>query len=217
MKREIVLDIETTGLDFSSGDKIIEIACVELINKVVTGRLFHSYINVDININKRAFEIHGISKMFLKDKPSFKKISKSLLSFIRKSDIVAHNASFDVGFINNELQIHSLCKLNNQVIDTLKVAKVRFPNTLVNLNSLCRKFNIDTDERKKHGALTDAILLSKVYSKMTVVEFNKINITILKRFKKMTYNVNFLKNRQEMINKYDVNHYSDLVNNILHL
>ena len=162
--REIVLDTETTGLDVKDGHRIIEIGACEMINHVITKRTFHVYINPQREINIDAVNIHGVSNEDLIDKPKFSEICDEFLDFIGNSVLVIHNADFDISFINNEL---NLCgknfEIKNPIIDTLKLAKKKFPGSLVNLDSLCKRFDINLNSRKFHGALIDAVLLSDVY------------------------------------------------------
>lgn len=167
MIRKVVLDIETTGLDYNIGDKIIEIGCVELINNIPSTRTFHSYINPKKNISLSAYKVHGISNEYLSDKPKFKEIANSFIDFLQDSQLIVHNAKFDIGFINNELFLLGKSKISYiDVIDTLPLARKRFPGLSVSLDSLCRKFNISLNNRIKHGALVDAKLLSQVYFKL---------------------------------------------------
>lgn len=168
-KREIVLDTETTGLRAKGGDKIIEIGCIELVNKVYTGNHFHIYINPNgREVNPEAFRVHGISNEFLKDKPVFKEILPSFLEFIGESSLVIHNAAFDMEFINYELSVLAMPNIpNSRVVDTLKMARKKFPGSPASLDALCKRFKIGLETREKHGALIDAILLSKVYRRLT--------------------------------------------------
>ena len=161
--REIVLDTETTGLDFTKGDKIIEVACVELINHIPTGNIYQEYLNPEKDISEEAEKIHGLTSDFLEQKPTFKKIAPSFLKFIKNDPLVIHNAKFDLSFINNELKTNNLNLIKNSAIDTLILARKKFPGSPVNLDALCRRFNIDLEIRKKHGALIDAKLTAKVY------------------------------------------------------
>ena len=176
--REVVLDTETTGLDFETGDKIVEIGIIELDNHVPTGKSFHYYLNPERESNPQALKIHGLTNAFLKDKPKFIDIVDKFIEFISDSKIIIHNASFDIGFINNELRICDYDELDKLcIIDTLFLAKTKFPGQSVNLDSLCRKFNIDISDREIHGALKDAKLLANVYleligGKQTRLEFN---------------------------------------------
>ena len=162
--REIVLDTETTGLDVKEGHRLIEIGACEMVNHVLTNKTFHVYINPQREINIDAVNIHGISNEDLIDKPTFSEICDKFLDFIGNSTLVIHNADFDVSFINNELNLSGKnFEIKNPIIDTLKLAKKKFPGSLVNLDSLCKRFDINLNSRKFHGALIDAVLLSDVY------------------------------------------------------
>ncbi|NBV06930.1 MAG: DNA polymerase III subunit epsilon [Proteobacteria bacterium] len=162
--RELCLDIETTGLDPRSGDKIVEIAAVELFNRVKTGNFFHSYINPRREVPQEAFRIHGLSTEFLQDKPIFDHIVPKFLDFIKDTKIIIHNAAFDTKFINHELRILGMESLNmNNVIDSLTIARSKFPGSPASLDALCKRFNIDLSKRTKHGALLDTELLCDVY------------------------------------------------------
>ncbi len=162
--REICLDTETTGLDPKNGDRVVEIACVEIINKVRTGKFFHTYINPRRDMPDEAFRIHGISTEFLKDKPIFNHIASDFLEFIKDSKIVIHNAAFDLKFLNHELSVLGLEPLNkDNVIDSLLIARKKFPGSPNSLDALCKRFNVDLSKREKHGALLDTELLVDVY------------------------------------------------------
>lgn len=162
--REIILDTETTGLDPKSGHRIIEIGMIEMIDKTVTGEKFHYYINPERDVPLEAYRIHGISSEFLQDKPFFRAISEGFLDFISGSTLVIHNASFDMKFINHELSLIGVPSIDmSNVIDTLALARKKFPGAKVNLDALCKKFKIDNSSRNFHGALLDAKLLSEVY------------------------------------------------------
>jgi DNA polymerase-3 subunit epsilon len=162
--REICLDTETTGLDPKSGHKIVEIACVEIIDKVRTGRFFHTYINPQRDMPEEAFRIHGISGEFLSDKPVFDKVAHEFLEFIKDAKLVIHNAAFDLKFLNHELSAIGLETLNSKnVIDSLILARTKFPGSPNSLDALCKRFNIDLSKREKHGALLDTELLVDVY------------------------------------------------------
>src|SRR5436190_5015169 len=161
--REIVLDTETTGLDPYQGDRVVEIGCVELYNKIPTGQSFHCYINPQREMAASAFEIHGLSAEFLKDKPLFAEVADEFLAFIGDAPLVAHNASFDLGFINAELERAARPPLTlNRVVDTLVLARRRHPAGPNSLDALCKRYGIDTSERVKHGALLDSMLLGNV-------------------------------------------------------
>ena len=174
-KRILVLDTETTGLDFGS-DRIIEIGIVELKDNVITQNYFHEYINPEKNISLSAQKIHGISNEFLIDKPTFNSIAQKFLKFIKDDTIIIHNADFDISFLNRELQNCGYDKIKNSVVDTIKLAKKEFPGQTVNLDSLCRKLSIVNTRQDYHGALLDANLLSKVYLKLTTGKQENLNL-----------------------------------------
>lgn len=162
--REIVLDTETTGLDPFSGHRIVEIGCVELVNHVRTGNYFHSYLNPERSMPAEAEVIHGLSEAFLKDKPRFAEIASSLLAFIGEATLVIHNAAFDMKFLNAELAVANRPELPMaRAIDTVLMARQKYPGQPASLDALCKRFNIDLSARTKHGALLDAELLADVY------------------------------------------------------
>lgn len=168
MTREIVLDTETTGLYSKSGDRIIEIGCIELVNRVRTGAHYHVYINPQKDIHPEAIKVHGISNEFLVDKPVFSKIANEFCNFVANSQLVIHNAGFDMGFINAELARLALPEIPiNRVVDTLTMARRKFPGAPASLDALCKRFKISLDRRDKHGALIDAELLADVYIELT--------------------------------------------------
>jgi DNA polymerase-3 subunit epsilon len=162
--REIVLDTETTGLDPNSGHRIVEIGCVELHNRVPTGETFWEYINPERDMPTEAFEVHGLSEAFLADKPIFQKIATRFLEFVGEAPLVIHNASFDMKFLNAELKACGLAPIPmSQAVDTVQIARKRFPGAQASLDALCRRFSIDNAKRTKHGALLDSELLAEVY------------------------------------------------------
>jgi len=164
MLREICLDIETTGLDPREGHKIVEIACFELLDKVKTGKFFHSFVNPRRDMPEEAFRIHGISSEFLKDKPIFDLIVDKFLNFIGDDIIVIHNAPFDTKFLNYELNLVQKKPLNmSKVVDSLVLARKKFPGSPNSLDALCKRFQLDLSKRQKHGALIDTELLCDVY------------------------------------------------------
>lgn len=169
VNREIVLDTETTGLYAKSGDKIVEIGCVEIINKVRTGRVYHVYINPQKTISEESIRIHGITNDHVKDKPIFSKIAKEFLDFIKNSPLIIHNAGFDISFLNYELASLGYDEISfNRVVDTLTLARRVFPGAPASLDALCKRFNISLNARKQyHGALIDADLLVDVYVELT--------------------------------------------------
>ena len=164
MIRELVLDTETTGLNHDEGHRLVEIGIIELENHIPTGEYFHYYLNPERASDKKAEEIHGLTNEFLKDKPKFSDIAEEFLEFISNSKIIIHNATFDLGFINAELNRCNLNEINEEnIIDTLTLAKQKFLGQSVSLDALCRKYNIDLRDRQIHGALKDAKLLATVY------------------------------------------------------
>jgi len=170
MQRQILLDTETTGLDPKERHRVIEIGCVELISRKYTNNNFHYYINPERDVENGAFEVHGISNEFLKDKPIFRQISDKFINYIKGAELIAHNAPFDVGFLNHELELNGydfkisdICKIT----DSLQIAKTLYPGQKNNLDILCKRNNISTVNRTLHGALLDARLLAEVYLAMT--------------------------------------------------
>lgn len=162
--REIVLDTETTGFDALNGDRIVEIGCVELFNHLPTGETYHQYINPQRDMPADAFAVHGISSEFLADKPLFAAIAQAFLDFIGDAKLVIHNASFDMKFLNAELNRADMRQLPfSQAIDTLEIARRRFPGAQNSLDALCRRFSVDNSGREKHGALLDSEILAEVY------------------------------------------------------
>lgn len=168
--RQIVLDTETTGLEFRLGDRVIEIGCIELAGRRFSGRRFHHYINPGRDIEAGAMAVHGITNEFLQDKPSFVEIAAEFVAFIRDAELVIHNAAFDVGFLNHELSLLDLPpieQLCSGVVDTLKLARELHPGRKNTLDALCDRYQIDNTRRTLHGALLDAELLGEVYLAMT--------------------------------------------------
>jgi DNA polymerase-3 subunit epsilon len=162
--REVVLDTETTGLDPAAGHRIVEVACLELVNHVPTGRTFQSYVNPEREMPMAAYEVHGLSTEFLAGKPRFAEIAGELLDFIGDAPLVIHNARFDIAFLNAELERLGWPPLDaGRTIDTVLLARQKFPGAQVSLDALCRRFEIDNSARTKHGALLDAELLAEVY------------------------------------------------------
>ncbi|MGE0665290.1 MAG: DNA polymerase III subunit epsilon [Sphingomonadales bacterium] len=162
--REIVLDTETTGLDPLQGHRVVEIGCLELVNHMPTGRSFHVYLNPDRDMPAAAFQVHGLSEEFLADKQRFHEIADDFIAFIGDAGLIAHNASFDVAFLNAELQRANRGAIpGERVIDTLALARRKFPGANNSLDALCRRFNVDNSSRMLHGALLDSELLAEVY------------------------------------------------------
>ncbi len=162
--REIVLDTETTGFEPDTGDRLVEIGAVELIGHMPTGRTFHEYINPERSMPQGAFEIHGLGDDFLRDKPLFRDVAQAFLDFIGNAKLVIHNAAFDMKFLNAELGWLNMAPLPmDQAIDTLAIARRRFPGAPSSLDALCRRFGIDNSSRTLHGALLDSEILAEVY------------------------------------------------------
>lgn len=162
--REIVFDTETTGLDPKSGDRLVEIGCVEMVNRVPTGAVFHCYFNPERDMPAEAEAVHGLSITFLSDKPKFAEQADALLDFIADSPMVAHNAGFDFGFINNELEMCGREPVSrDRMVDTVAIARRKHPGAKLSLDALCTRYGIDRSHRTKHGALLDAELLAQLY------------------------------------------------------
>jgi DNA polymerase-3 subunit epsilon len=162
--REIVLDTETTGFDPESGDRIVEIGAVELVRHMATGKTYHQYINPERGMPDEAFQVHGLGDEFLRDKPKFAQIGQGFLDFIGDSKLIIHNAAFDIKFLNAELRWMGLPQIPwAQALDTLAIARKRFPGSPASLDALCRRFNIDNTSRTLHGALLDSEILAEVY------------------------------------------------------
>lgn len=177
--REIVLDTETTGLDPNSGHKIVEIGCVEIIDRMRTGEVLHLYLNPERDMPEEAFRVHGLSAEFLSDKPLFKDVADAFLQFIGDSPLVIHNAQFDMKFINAELKKVGKDEIPmERSIDTVAIARRKFPGSPANLDALCKRFNIDLSARTKHGALLDAELLSDVYLELGGGRQSKLSLKL---------------------------------------
>ncbi|MFT6386788.1 MAG: DNA polymerase-3 subunit epsilon [Cellvibrionaceae bacterium] len=169
--RQIVLDTETTGLEPSKGHRVIEIGCVELVNRKLTGKHYHQYLQPERDIEEQAIEIHGITNAFLKDKPVFSRIVDEFMAFVDGAQLIIHNAPFDVGFINNELKLfkgkYSAITDYCSIIDTLAMAREKHPGQKNNLDALCKRYTVDNSQRDLHGALLDSEILADVYLMMT--------------------------------------------------
>ena len=163
MNREIVLDTETTGLSPADGDRLVEIGAVELINHIPSGRHYHVYINPQRSMPEEAFRVHGLSEEFLADKPLFKDVAADFIEFIDDAQLVIHNASFDMGFLNAELERAGRRPLSNPVLDTVMLAREKHPGARVSLDALCKHYGIDNSRRTLHGALLDSEILAEVY------------------------------------------------------
>ena len=175
---EIFLDTETTGLKFREGHRIVEIACVETKDLIPTGNIFHKLINPMRSVPEEAFKIHGFSEKFLQDKETFDKVADDFLKFIKDKKIIIHNAPFDLGFLDGELQLLKKPKIEKKfVTDSLEVARNKFPGTSNSLDSLCKRFNIDISKRTKHNALLDCDLLREVYINLLDAKEPKFNLS----------------------------------------
>ena len=213
--REVVLDTETTGLSVKEGHRIVEIGCIELDDLMPTKNRFHCYLNPERKVSEKAFQVHGYSDEFLSKQKKFENVVEDFLSFIKDKRLIIHNAEFDLSHLNNELEIIGKGKINNEIIDTLELAKNKFPGSSISLDSLCKKYRIDNSKRKQHTALIDCDLLAKVYinlidQKEPTLDFknesdikNEKKNEVKKYFKKIIYPSNeeiklhkeFLKNK----------------------
>ncbi len=161
--KEIVLDTETTGISVKEGHRIVEIGCIELDNLIPTKNRFHCYLNPERKVSEKAFKVHGYSDSFLSDKMKFREIVDDFLKFIKDKRLIIHNAEFDLSHLNNELKILGKNKIDNEVVDTLLLAKNKFPGSQISLDALCKRYRIDNSKRVQHTALIDCDLLTKVY------------------------------------------------------
>ncbi len=174
---EVFLDTETTGLSFKDGHRIVEIACIETKDLIATGKVFHKLINPKRSVPQEAFQVHGFSQEFLSDKEIFEQIADEFLNFIKNKKIIIHNSTFDLSFLDGELELVNKDKINHKlVIDSLEVARNKFPGTSNSLDSLCKRFNIDLSRRAKHNALLDCELLREVYINLLDAKEPKFNL-----------------------------------------
>lgn len=209
--RELVLDTETTGLDFANGDKIVEIGIVELENHIETGNFFHYYLNPERSSSLEALKVHGLTQEFLSDKPKFEEIADEFIKFIGTSKIIIHNALFDIGFLNAELKNCNMTPINEEIIiDTIVLAKNKFRGQSISLDSLCRKYNIDISNREVHGALKDAKLLALVYleligGKQTTLKFHDDSSYQNYQNTDLSVDINNYYKDNKLINKRDFN------------
>ena len=176
--KEIVLDTETTGISVKDGHRIVEIGCMELEDLIPTKNNFHCYLNPERSVSEKAYEIHGYSDDFLSKQKKFSEVSDEFLNFVRGKRLIIHNSEFDLSHLNNELSLIGKEALNNEIVDTLTLARNKFPGSSVNLDALCKRYRIDNSRRTKHTALVDCDLLSKVYinlidQKEPMLEFNE--------------------------------------------
>ena len=182
--KEIILDTETTGLSIKDGHRIVEIGIIELDNLIPSKKIFHSYLNPGKKVSEEAFKVHGYSDKFLSDKKKFAEIADEFLEFINEKKIIIHNAEFDIAHINNELEIAGKKKIvRTNVVDTLDLARNKFPGSAISLDALCKRFRIDNSRREKHTAILDCELLSKVYINLLDQKEPKLNFNNLNEVK----------------------------------
>ena len=174
---EVILDTETTGLSATEKHRIVEIGCIELDNQIPTNKIFHKYINPQRSVSEDAFKVHGYSDEFLSDKKTFPEISEDFLNFIKNKKLIIHNAPFDLSFLNYELRLINKKPINKEnVIDTLEIARTKYPGSQNSLDALCKRFNIDNSKREKHNALLDCHLLKEVYVNLVDQKEPKLNL-----------------------------------------
>ena len=191
---EIFLDTETTGLSFKDGHKIVEIACIETKDLIPTGKIFHKLINPKRDIPEEAFKVHGFSNDFLKDKDTFDLIAEDFLNFIKNKKIIIHNAPFDLSFLNGELNLIKKELVNDSVVvDSLELARNKYPGVANSLDALCKRFNIDLSKRTKHNALLDCELLREVYINLLDIKEPKLNLSQNNTLKNIVGNKNYYK------------------------
>ena len=172
---EVVLDTETTGLSVKEGHRIVEIGCIELENLIPTGNKFHCYLNPERKVSEQALKVHGYSDKFLSSKKKFNEVADDFLNFIKEKKIIIHNAEFDLGHLNNELKIIGKKSITNEIVDTLILARDKFPGSSISLDALCKRYRIDNSKRIQHTALVDCELLAKVYINLTDQKEPKLN------------------------------------------
>ena len=186
--KEIILDTETTGISVKDGHRIVEIGCIELDNLIPTQNKFHCYLNPERKVSEKALEVHGYTDEYLTNKKKFKEVVNEFLSFIENKRLVIHNAEFDLSHINNELKILGKEKISNEIVDTLVLAREKFPGSQISLDALCKRYKIDNSKRTQHTALIDCDLLSKVYINLIDQKEPKLNFENLEQEKNETMN-----------------------------
>ena len=208
--KEIVLDTETTGISAKEGHRIVEIGCVELDNLIPTQNRFHCYLNPERKVSEKAFEVHGYSDSFLSDKMKFREIADDFLNFIKNKRLIIHNAEFDLSHLDNELKILGKNKIDNEVVDTLSLARDKFPGSQNSLDALCKRYRIDNSKRVQHTALIDCDLLAKVYinlidQKEPTLDFNNIEEDVSKlNTGKVIYSTKIIKPSPEEIKNHQI-------------
>ena len=202
--KEVILDTETTGFEVKEGHRIVEIGCIELDNQIPTNKIFHKYINPQRSVSEDAFKVHGYSDEFLSDKKTFPEISEDFLNFIKNKKLIIHNAPFDLSFLNYELRLTNKKPINKEnVIDTLEIARAKYPGSQNSLDALCKRFNIDNSKREKHNALIDCHLLKEVYVNLVDQKEPKLNLESVE-----TIDLNFsnkVNNKSRIVVKPDNN------------
>ena len=174
---EVILDTETTGLSTTEKHRIVEIGCIELENQIATNKIFHEYLNPQRSVSEDAYKIHGYSDQFLSNKKTFAQVAESFLKFIKDKKIIIHNAAFDLSFLNCEFRLINQKAINkNNIIDTLEIARLKYPGSQNSLDALCKRFNIDNSKREKHNALIDCQLLKEVYINLVDQKEPKLNL-----------------------------------------
>ena len=208
--KEIVLDTETTGISVKDGHRIVEIGCIELENLIPTKNRFHCYLNPERNVSEKALEIHGYTDEFLSYKKKFYEIAEEFFNFIKDKRLIIHNAEFDLAHLNNEILLMGKSKISNEVLDTLVLARNKFPGSPASLDALCKRYRIDNSKREKHNALIDCELLSKVYinlidQKEPMLNFNNVDQERINTKSKQTnYYKKVIKPNFEELKKHDI-------------
>ena len=221
--KEIVLDTETTGISVKEGHRIVEIGCIELDNLIPTKNKFHFYLNPERKVSEKAFEVHGYTDEFLSKQKKFIEIVDEFLEFINGNRLIIHNADFDLGHLNNELILIGKKKISNEIIDTLALARDKFPGSSISLDALCKRYKIDNSKRNKHTALIDCELLAKVYINLIDQkepsfnlndknDFNDIEDTLINK-KKISYSKKVIKPTAEELKKHNEYIYKNLKKN----
>ena len=208
--KEIVLDTETTGISVKEGHRIVEIGCIELDNLLPTKNKFHCYLNPERKVSEKAFQVHGYSDSFLSDKMKFREIADDFLKFIKDKRLIIHNAEFDLSHLNNELNIIGKNKIDNEVLDTVTLARNKYPGSQISLDALCKRYRIDNSKRVQHTALIDCDLLAKVYvnlidQKEPTLDFKNIEEDVTKlNTGKVTYSTKVIKPSPEEIKNHQL-------------
>ena len=198
---EIILDTETTGLSIANKHRIVEIGCIELENQIPTGKIFHEYLNPERKVSPEAYKVHGYSDEFLSNKKKFSEISNNFFNFVKDKKIIIHNAVFDLSFLNFECKIANLKLIDNEnIVDTLEIARQKYPGSQNSLDALCKRFNIDNSRREKHTALIDCELLKEVYINLLDLKEPKLDLENADNaLSKLNYNINTKENKSRIV------------------